>query len=55
MLTPKENHVIMRPVKQRKEWKNMRYLFTSKKAQLKEKHSAVEVVTSNVFHDFNIG
>lgn len=33
----------------------MRILFTNKNAQLKEKHSAVEVATSNVFHDFNIG
>lgn len=33
----------------------MRILFTNQKRQLRKKYTAVEVVTSNVFHDFNIG
>lgn len=33
----------------------MRILFTNKKRQSSKKYTAVEVVTSNVFHDFNIG
>ena len=42
----------MKPVKQRKEWKNMKYLFTKYNAQ--EKYSAVAVERNMIFHDFNI-
>lgn len=41
----------MKPVKQRKEWKNMKYLFTKYNAQ--EKYSAVQWETC-FFHNFNI-
>lgn len=33
----------------------MGILFTNKKRQSNKKYTAVEVVISNVFHDFNIG
>lgn len=44
----------MKPVKQRKEWKNMKYLFTYYNTQEKEKYSAVAVERNMIFHDFNI-
>lgn len=53
-LTIKKKNVIMKPVKQRKEWKNMRYLFTYYNTQEKEKYSAVAVERNMIFHDFNI-